>query len=356
MKKIIIVLIMTLTMFLFVACGENATKENDTSMDNESTNTTMEELATDSVDDDAETNTTISQNKNIHINDLADLLTDKEEESLKSWVENKYSTMTHNILFLTTNETGGETTKVYSDNYMDEMFPDTDENIAFIIDMHNREIYINTMGTAIQKLSTSDIDSALDAGYQKIINEDYYGCLEEMSKYCLSILTESSENNEDGEDSESSVILEQPLNDYVERSNMQKDEANMTEIKNAFNFSFIDKNMCYEFLKYKVLESNNSDEYDITIRITPDDGTKDTYSFKNITISCNGETDYLRNNEVFYNDLFDMFGNTQSVKLSSEIYQGLDYIITIRFNVNDIDKADKQSCAQISGYFEGFEK
>lgn len=121
----------------------------------------------------------------VHMHDLGDLLTDKEEQELIDSVASYCRKMNYNILFLTTNNANGKDTQTYSDDYMDKLFPDTDENIAFIIDMDNRQIYINTMGRAIQFLSDDKIEKGLDAGYPHIKNDEYYECLREMSSYAL---------------------------------------------------------------------------------------------------------------------------------------------------------------------------
>ena len=125
---------------------------------------------------------------NIYMRDLADLLTSDEETKLIEWIRKEYKNNQYNILFLTTNNTDGKSTMVYSDDYMDQLFPNTDENIAFVIDMSNREIYVNTMGTTIQKLDDADIDRALDLGFKKITDSKYYDCMKVMSEYCLNDL------------------------------------------------------------------------------------------------------------------------------------------------------------------------
>lgn len=127
----------------------------------------------------------------VYIHDLADLLSNAEEKELLDSVNKYCKKMQYNILFLTTNYTSGKSTMVYSDDYMDKLFPDTDENIAFVIDMDNRQIYINTMGSAIKILSDKDIDKALDKAYPQIVNQDYSATMQEMSDYCLGKLSET---------------------------------------------------------------------------------------------------------------------------------------------------------------------
>jgi uncharacterized protein len=142
--------------------------------------------------------TTITIGKShIYIHDLANLMTSQEENDLVESIRDKCEQTEYNVLFLTTNETNGKSTMVYSDDYMDALFPvGTENNIAFIIDMDNREIYINTMGEAIRQISDNEIDKALDRGYSKIQEKDYSGCMQAMATYCLSDLqgTDQGEN------------------------------------------------------------------------------------------------------------------------------------------------------------------
>lgn len=130
----------------------------------------------------------------VYIHDLADLLTDQQEQDLLKHVQSYCKDIQYNILFLTTNNAEGKTTLVYSDDYMDQLFPHDNENIAFVIDMDNRKIYINTMGTAIQKLSDDMIDKALDKAYPSVKNKDYNGCMKKMSSYCLDKLASAPSN------------------------------------------------------------------------------------------------------------------------------------------------------------------
>lgn len=186
---------------VFTCCNEiivscfhsiNETHQEETGLDGEIQNV-LDEASNVSVTSENVDVDTITKKNHVYINDLADLLTEEEETALQNWVEKNYSKLDYNILFLTTNDADGKSTMVYSDDYMDAMFPDTDENIAFVIDMDNREIYINTMGSSIERINDSNINSALNAGYNEITDGNYYKCLQKMSKYCLNILLKESD-------------------------------------------------------------------------------------------------------------------------------------------------------------------
>jgi uncharacterized protein len=127
----------------------------------------------------------------IYMHDLADLLTDSEEKKLMNEIGNRCNGIHYNILFLTTNSSDGKSTMTYSDDYMDELFLIDENNIAFVIDMENREIYINTMGNAILCLTDNMIDQALDRGYNYIANYEYAECMEAMATYCVARLSDN---------------------------------------------------------------------------------------------------------------------------------------------------------------------
>jgi uncharacterized protein len=113
-------------------------------------------------------------------------MTDKEETELIEAIDEQCKGLSYNILFLTTDDANGKSTMSYSDDYMDKLFPEgTENNIAFVIDMDNRKIYINTMGKAIENLSDDEIDIGIDRGYDEIKSNDYDGCLLAMASYCL---------------------------------------------------------------------------------------------------------------------------------------------------------------------------
>jgi uncharacterized protein len=133
-----------------------------------------------------------SANIDVSIDDHGELLTTEEEIELEDWVKDRYGQVPYHVLFLTTEDAEGKNTMTYSDDYMDQRFPNSENNIAFVIDMDNREIYINTMGMAITYINDREIDAALDRGYNRIVRDDYYGCLQEMAEYCLEELTDAS--------------------------------------------------------------------------------------------------------------------------------------------------------------------
>ena len=130
------------------------------------------------------------EEQHVYVHDLAGLLSSSEEQELKGLAESYCENFNLNVLFLTTDDAKNKSTMVYSDDYMDALFPTgVENNIAFVIDMDNREYYINTMGIAIEKLDDVEIEQALDRGWSYMLNGDYAGAFKAMAKYCLADVT-----------------------------------------------------------------------------------------------------------------------------------------------------------------------
>ena len=134
-----------------------------------------------------------SYSQKVYVHDLANLLTNEEEQELEELAAYYCTDFDLNVLFLTMDDADGKSTMQYSDDYMDNVFPiGVENNIAFVIDMDNREYYINTMGVAITKLSDDEIDIALDEAYPEMSSGNYYGAFKDMATYCLSEITGKS--------------------------------------------------------------------------------------------------------------------------------------------------------------------
>ena len=134
-------------------------------------------------------------NCHVYIHDDAKLLSGVEQEKLLGVVAKYAEKISFNILFLTYDDAQGKSTMTYSDDYMDNLFPyKAHDNIAFVIDMDNRQYYINTMGKAIEWLDAEEIDEALDKGYDYIADENYFRCLQAVSDYCLKELAREQSN------------------------------------------------------------------------------------------------------------------------------------------------------------------
>ena len=153
-------------------------------------------------------------NSTVYVDDLGDLLSISEENDLMTYFGGLFADRSYNILFLTTNDADGKSTMVWSDDYMDSKFPYDENNIAFVIDMDNREIYINTMGNATLCLTDNMIDKALDKGYNYISDYQYYDCLKAMADYCETKLNDNPGTGARDDDT-MDVIAEGAINGLI---------------------------------------------------------------------------------------------------------------------------------------------
>ena len=128
-----------------------------------------------------------AQTKNVY--DLADLLTNEEEEKLQSYAEDFSESWSMNFLVVTTNDTDGKSTVEYADDFYDEKYPDStkEDGILYLIDMDHRQINVSTCASAIRYLTDERIDRILDAAYEEVADGDYFGTFEaffeETEKY-----------------------------------------------------------------------------------------------------------------------------------------------------------------------------
>lgn len=115
--------------------------------------------------------------------DFADLLTETEEEEIYNRIIKFIDKSNIDMVVVTIDENNKSSSMVYADDfydYNDFGIGDKKDGILFLIDMDNRNMWISTTGSAIRKYSDEKIDSILDATYNKISNQDYYGCILEF--------------------------------------------------------------------------------------------------------------------------------------------------------------------------------
>lgn len=127
-------------------------------------------------------------NYSVYVYDNADLLSSEEEIALKQSYQKYAINESLDIVFLTYSDANGKSTMTYTDDFYDGLEGDyrhADNGVLFAIDMDNREIYINTVGIAISKLTDDEIDMFLDYGFEEISNEKYFECLDIMSEKAL---------------------------------------------------------------------------------------------------------------------------------------------------------------------------
>lgn len=146
-----------------------------------------------------------------HINisnifDDANLLTDEEEAELENKANLFEEKSNVTLLFVTVDDTNGQSSKTYSNNFYDEKcvdYENPDDGILLMIDMDNREIYINTVGKCIDMLSNKQVNRILENNYHYATQEKYYVCLDNISEECYTVITSYGEDD----DSASSVFI-----------------------------------------------------------------------------------------------------------------------------------------------------
>lgn len=107
------------------------------------------------------------------IYDFADLLTEEEENNLYEEVEGFIKNTNLDLAIVTTNENQKASEVEYADDFYD--YNDfKKDGLLILIDMKNRRYYISTTGEGIIYYNDSRIDGAIDAGYNNLVNQEYY--------------------------------------------------------------------------------------------------------------------------------------------------------------------------------------
>lgn len=132
--------------------------------------------------------------------DNANLLSDYEEETLREKAipfSNNYGI---DIVFLTTNDTNGKSTMVYTDDFYDGIeggVTYSEDGFLLAIDMDNREIYVNTLGKVLAEVNDGEVEYILDEGYRYVTEKDYFNTLNAMfdaTTYAYEFHTAGSSN------------------------------------------------------------------------------------------------------------------------------------------------------------------
>ena len=119
-------------------------------------------------------------------------------------------------------------------------------------------------------------------------------------------------------------FFEPPLQEYIEQTNIQKDEAAVTEMANIINIRLMDD-------EFRIRFAGDYDcERSITITFIPAsiEEEKTTYNLSDGIVNFSSRNDrYLIDYEEMYQYLFDNFGETFEVV--SDKYQGSTCVIII---------------------------
>lgn len=107
--------------------------------------------------------------------DFADLLTDEEESYLSKIALEQGKNYGLQIVFLTYEDSFGRDTQTFTDDFLDYFYGIDIDAVLLAVDMDNREVYINTVGSAIANISDDEWSEVLDDTYTYASDEDYYG-------------------------------------------------------------------------------------------------------------------------------------------------------------------------------------
>lgn len=133
-----------------------------------------------------------------NVYDLCDKLTDEEEIMLSSYIAANKGSLDLDLNFLVFDNACNRSTTTFVDDFYDfyiSKFAESNttyngDGILIAIDFDNRQVYINTVGSAISHISDSEIENVLDATYSYATNEDYVGFFENTLKYTLDAYNE----------------------------------------------------------------------------------------------------------------------------------------------------------------------
>lgn len=117
------------------------------------------------------------------IYDYANLISTEEEKNLYNDIQKFIEKYNMDMVIVTINENPKYSSMEYADDFYDYNnfgIGTNKSGILFLIDMKYRKMWISTTGNAIKIYNDKRIDSILDYTYDKISNQDYYGCAEQF--------------------------------------------------------------------------------------------------------------------------------------------------------------------------------
>jgi uncharacterized protein len=107
------------------------------------------------------------------IEDQADLLTEDEEEDLAELLCDV--TDYCNAAFVTISSNPYYNTQRFAESYSNDAFPHSSA-VVFVVDMDNRYLYMDSSGTAQNRITSAYADTITDNVYRYASDGDYYTC------------------------------------------------------------------------------------------------------------------------------------------------------------------------------------
>lgn len=111
--------------------------------------------------------------------DQAQLLSEEEETTLSTRMEQLEETWKQAFVIVTTLDAQGKDAQNYADDYYDS-HGYGENGVLFLIDLDNGQVWISTAGAMIRFLTDARIEKVLDAGYGALQAGEYARGLEQM--------------------------------------------------------------------------------------------------------------------------------------------------------------------------------
>ena len=169
-KKVILALL--LTCIFVMGSGFSANAANSTGKNYSTDRQIAINLSNHEVD---------SSLENSQVTDQAGLLSQSEIEEIESQIEKMEEKTGWDVMAVTTDDAEGMDATYYAEKWFDD-YTTCDDGIIFFIDMDNRELIMRTFGEAIDCINDAKRDNILDAGYEKVSDEEYGKAFEAMLK------------------------------------------------------------------------------------------------------------------------------------------------------------------------------
>ena len=131
--------------------------------------------------------------------DMADLLSDSEEINLSMLAKQYKEQYYVNVVFLTYDYAEGKDVLTYTDDFYDNIHYN-ESGVLFALDMDNREMCINTVGTCIDALTDAERELVFDKTEDYVFDKEYYNffsstCEKTFDKMVVNGQISSQNNN-----------------------------------------------------------------------------------------------------------------------------------------------------------------
>lgn len=134
------------------------------------------------------------QAANMQLTDQAGLLREEEGKEINRQIEELETATGWDIMAVTTDDAGGMDATTYAETWFDD-YTQKDDGAICVIDMDNREITVRAFGEAMFYVTDDRKERILDAGYDKITNEQYGDTLKAMLTEVMTAYEEENPKN-----------------------------------------------------------------------------------------------------------------------------------------------------------------